>query len=870
VKPNCLALLLIASCSVPEFEDADRAKPDQPDAAEAWRLMTLRDELGNIPHNALIDAKTKALAVPSAGAAGGLDQSKWNAIGPGNIGGRMRAIAIHPTTPSTIFVGSVAGGIWKTTNGGATWSACDDLMADLAITSIVFTPGDPSILYAATGEAFSNADSIRGAGIFKSTDGGAKWAQLASTSTSDFYWVARLSFSADGVALLAATRTAGLWRSTNGGATFTRVYGSTNTRCQDVKFHPRFGNVAIAHLGDAGTSTVIYSTDTGQTWLPATGIATTTSSGVRIELAWHKGYTGAGNGCAYAMKDSSSTLYRSIDGGASWTQVSTSSILGSQGWYDNALWVDPSDADADTADDVVIAGRHRPAPQHERRRDVHEDLDLVELAQQRARRPAHDRRAPGLRRLGQQDGLLRQRRRHLARQRRQHGLEHVGLGQPELGPADHAVLRRIALPDLRRRDRRHPGQRHAALHRQRQRVVDDVRRRRRVLRVQPGQRELPTTASTSTRRCTARRTAARAPRTSTRASPRPAPRRRRCSSPLSCSTRTQQTTLYVGCDSLWRSTNATSSPVAWAAVKPPIASAASISAIAVAPGNPNLIWVGHTDGDVWYTTNGTAATPTWTRRDNTSPALPNRYVTRITIDPKNTSRVFVTFGSYAADNIWQTTSSGPRGWLRPGCRARRCATSRCTRRIPGWLYAATELGLYVSESNGSSWSRGATPANVSIDELFWSSHHLYLVTHGRGMFEQSPYPAPSTTSVGAACTFAGPVLGPALTSGVPRLGAAFAWTLGSGPAGGNAVLYVSAVPPAPTLLSPGCYVQVDPLAAVSLGTTALTAAGAGSFPFALPDDPALAGIVVMTQAAAVDAGSTQLVFSNGVRLALGY
>src|SRR5262249_5133795 len=134
-----------------------------------------------------------------------------------------------------------------------------------------------------------------------------------------------------------------------------------NTICQDVKFHATNPGVAIASLGDPGTntSTVIYSTDGGQTWALSTGIATTTSSSYRIELAWHKGWSGAGNGCAYAMKDGgsgASTLWRSVDGGASWTLVNTSSILGSQGWYDNALWVDPSDTDANPANDRVIAG----------------------------------------------------------------------------------------------------------------------------------------------------------------------------------------------------------------------------------------------------------------------------------------------------------------------------------------------------------------------------------------------------------------------------------------------------------------------------------------------------------------------------------
>ncbi|MBK9129683.1 MAG: hypothetical protein IPM13_18140, partial [Phycisphaerales bacterium] len=101
-------------------------------------------------------------------------------------------------------------------------------------------------------------------------------------------------------------------------------------------------------------SAVYYTTDGGANWQPSS--LPSSVWGERTELAWHKGYTGAGNGCVYAMQaKNGTTIHRSLDGGASWTQVSTSSSLGSS-WYANALWVDPSDQDADPSDDVVVAG----------------------------------------------------------------------------------------------------------------------------------------------------------------------------------------------------------------------------------------------------------------------------------------------------------------------------------------------------------------------------------------------------------------------------------------------------------------------------------------------------------------------------------
>src|SRR5207248_1859726 len=82
------------------------------------------------------------------------------------------------------------------------------------------------------------------------------------------------------------------------------------------------------------------------------------------------------------------------------------------------------------------------------------------------------------------------------------------------------------------------------------------------------------------------------------------------------------------------------------------------SAIAVAPGNSDIIWVGHNNGDVYSTANGTAANPTWSRKDLGSPNLPNRACTRLTVDPANSSRVYATFGGFNSDNIYRTTDGG--------------------------------------------------------------------------------------------------------------------------------------------------------------------------------------------------------------------
>ena len=136
----------------------------------------------------------------------------WTPLGPGNVGGRTRAILIHPTTPTTMWAGAVAGGIWKSTDGGASWSPKADLAVDIAVNSMILDPRNPNHLYAGTGEGFFNIDAVRGAGILQSLDGGETWAQLPSTTTSDFYYVQKIVMSrGSSQRLYAATRTGVFW-----------------------------------------------------------------------------------------------------------------------------------------------------------------------------------------------------------------------------------------------------------------------------------------------------------------------------------------------------------------------------------------------------------------------------------------------------------------------------------------------------------------------------------------------------------------------------------------------------------------------------------------------------------------------------------
>lgn len=147
----------------------------------------------------------------------------WRSLGPGNIGGRTRGLLIDPLTLTTMYAAGVAGGVWKTTNSGNSWTPLMDSAANLAVASLAMDPSNTNVIYAGTGEGVFNGDAVRGAGIFKTTNAGATWQQLASTNTADFHYVNKIVVSPNnGQRLYVATRT-GVWRSLNGGSTWSRV-----------------------------------------------------------------------------------------------------------------------------------------------------------------------------------------------------------------------------------------------------------------------------------------------------------------------------------------------------------------------------------------------------------------------------------------------------------------------------------------------------------------------------------------------------------------------------------------------------------------------------------------------------------------------
>ncbi|MEQ8924528.1 MAG: T9SS type A sorting domain-containing protein [Fulvivirga sp.] len=312
----------------------------------------------------LINAKNNKFNQKSARAS----NATFTERGPSNVPGRTRAILIDPDDPTqaTWFAGNVSGGIWKTTNSGESWTEIAPDLDNLAIVTLAMSEANTNVIYAGTGEGFVFGGTfiLNGDGIYKTTDKGVTWNVLASTLNSEFQNVSRIIVDpTDENIVLASTSGykaigggaeafGAVMRSTDGGASWTKVF-ETDAPVQQIIAAPSDFNKQYCTVADGGA--VYRSDDAGLTWnKKSTGMNRTG----RVELGIS--YTDPAKVFASAEGDASGTgtdLYVTENGGESWGLVETLfegtqiSLLNEQGWYDNAVLVNPFNDDK-----VYVAG----------------------------------------------------------------------------------------------------------------------------------------------------------------------------------------------------------------------------------------------------------------------------------------------------------------------------------------------------------------------------------------------------------------------------------------------------------------------------------------------------------------------------------
>jgi hypothetical protein len=726
-----------------KLANKEKGGRDREAMSAKYNLELESDESGPPTAAQILRAYEQRRAAERPGSkAAGLQPFQWQSLGPSNVGGRVRAIAFDPRAPGRMLAGTASGGVWESPDYGSTWRPNNDFLPNLSVTTIVFDALNPSNVYLGTGEASAG---LVGLGAFKSTDGGATWRMLPATNVDanrDWRFVNRIAVHPTQPQVLVAALTndnlvnGAIYRSADGGESWTRV---STLKALDIAFEPSNPANLVAGLDDG---TVAYSRDGGFSWTRSAPLVAQPSGrgdSARAEIA----FAASQPGTVYASVDNAKgEVWRSADSGASWTKVATPEHLSGQGDYDNAIWVDPLDASH-----LMVAGL-----------DIYQSRDggttfaKVSTWQQAPESPHADHHAlvspPNYATNpmifnGNDGGIYRAANARAVDANFAWANINSGLAVTQFysgagttaaggriagGTQDNGSLALSPGGDWRavrggdggyvaidpRSDQTMYGSYvYLAIHRSLTGGSPDsgVYICRGITEGYPPEGGNTYCGEGATKKANFIAPFILDPNSPER--------------------------LLAGGASLWVTDAARLGTPAWRTIKAPSAATDNfINAIEVQAGNAANIWVGHNNGEVYRTTNGTAATPAWTRMG--AATLPARRVMRIMADRDNASRAIVAFTGFVANNVWETLDGG--GTWHSVTANLPSVPVFDVKRHPArgdWLYAATSVGVFTSENGGQSWSTtNEGPANIRVRELFWiDDHTLGAATYGRGMFK---------------------------------------------------------------------------------------------------------------------------------------
>jgi photosystem II stability/assembly factor-like uncharacterized protein len=709
------------------------AQQDDANRALEWFISQRAFPLGGIPAGARQSAMAamfarwpqaqpvRRLSAGNAGAAG----TPWVALGPAPIGtgtntlaGRINTIAVDPTNSQIILVGGATGGVWRTLNGGLSWTAMTDDQCGLAMGSITIDPVNPLIIYAGTGEQNGSIDSYLGCGVLRSTDGGLTWQQLGAASfvpsvgqgaQVSRVLVDRTSAGSPASTIVLAATSRGLLRSTTSGLAWTTVLAG---RITDLVADPSQPLTLYAAVSGAG---VQKSSDGGVTWAPLSVRPSGTFGRINI------GISPSAPTVLYAAFDllpnHSFALFRTLDAGATWAQLpATNASCGAQCWYDLAVTVDPAVPgtvyfsgfslykSVDSGSTFVDIGR-----------SVHVDHHTV----------AFDPQVPTTMYAGSDGGIFKSANSggtfaslngNLALAQFYPGIA-VNPVNPNAiigGTQDNGTLEwggSSAWPVLQ------GGDGAAAAYDFKSGTTAFMSFTSGSSTLGPLRRDAGTSffAYRSSGINTSDRSSWVPPMTMDNVNPK---------------------VLYYGTYRLYRTET---SGDAWTIVSPDLTSGTgSLNTIAVARADTQTIYVGTSDGLVQVTTDLGA---TW---KNVRSNLPLRSVTKIVVDPLDPQTAWVTLSGYNTGHVFKTVNRGA-SWTDisfdlPNAPVNAVVLERGSRD----LAVGTDLGVFLLPDGAASWAplTGGMPNTVVMDLVYDGPRgRLVAATHGRGMYSLAVSPA---------------------------------------------------------------------------------------------------------------------------------
>ncbi len=700
----------------------------------AWPLPT-------IPQGKQLAAIAEAKTLrEKADAEKGDRQVTWTQAGPTNIPGRITDLAVHPDYPNTIYAGSAAGGVFKSTDLGQSWTAIFDQEGTPSIGALAINPLNPDIIYVGTGEANASSDSYEGTGLYKSEDAGATW-QFKGLPNS--FHIGRivvdplrpetLYVAVAGKHFGAINPDRGLYRSQDGGDTWEQLlYVSDSTSCIDVAMHPTTGVILAAmwekvrYQGDhtrlAGFTSALYrSDDFGATWQKLGGTNGLPNYpdlvgriGVTIDPQSNTCYASFDDYPGYELQG----VYKSTDLGLNWTNVTNAlpNPVSTFGWYFGQIRVVPGQPNTCFVLGVTM---HRTddggANWFQVGSGTHVDHHAMYIL------PTN----PNIIYNGNDGGVAYS--------------ENMGLQFTTLANMPNTQFYAITL-DPNNPERLYGGSQDNGTMRTMSGQIDDYDH------ILGGDGFYCIVDFTDPDVIYAEYQYGNLYKSTgfgfnwAMNGLDYSNERHNWSTPVVMDPGNHNI-LYYGSNYLYKTTNGTDfwsviSPDLTGGPYPAYSSFGTITTIAVSRSNGNVVYVGTDDGYVWVTTNGGG---TWT---DIRTGLPDRWITRVAVDPNDDAVAYVTLSGYRYNeytpHIFRTTDHGAT-WANISGDLPDAPINDI--KIDGFdsnvLYIATDVGVFVTEDLGATWSPLGTGMPITpVHDLAYhpESRTLAAGTHGRSIF----------------------------------------------------------------------------------------------------------------------------------------
>ncbi|MCE7982957.1 MAG: hypothetical protein DYG89_17370 [Caldilinea sp. CFX5] len=695
---------------------------------------------------------------------------RWENIGPApmrgslmgkqkiDVSGRVLDIAVDPRNSNVVYVGAAQGGVWKSSDGGASWTPLTDNQPSLAIGALALDPNNPEVVYAGTGEPSLGGDNYYGAGLLKSTNGGQSWAVLGADRfggtgiakiivdaiNPETIYVANTRTGVDGPTLPPR----GVFKSANGGQSWEALISCNDPSCMgatDLVLLKTNPPTLLAGLDGYG---IARSTNGGVDWqLITNGLPSREQVFVqRVVLD-----SSAGNpSVVYASihvgipeRYDGAVLFRSNDGGQSWAQVTIGAenynFCGQQCWYSHEIAAHPTNPDqvllggmanyvdgGDTLERVnriiVRVSNNGQAladlsPNTSSTTSLHPDMHVITF----------DPKNPQVIWAGNDGGVFQSTDGGATWQARNEGLATLQFTGFAVNPQNAQIIQG-GMQDNNKAFTLDGGATRAW-------TAVDVGDGGNAL-IDPFNPGIwfGTRFGISFQRNDQGPTLTGYWPILTNG----VDRRDRALfyMPIAFDPSTAGV-FYLGTNRVYRTTDRGDN---WVAISPNLSQGqGSVSTIAVAPGDPKTIWAGASDGSIAVTTNSGA---NWT--DVTKAPLPNRFVSELAVAPNNPRLAYAVFNGFnthtpgTPGHVFKTSDGGAT-WQDISGNLPDVPTLSLVldRSAPGTIYIGTDAGVFRSIDDGVSWLpfNNGMPTVAVVDLAFnGGGNLLFAATHGRSVF----------------------------------------------------------------------------------------------------------------------------------------